>query len=193
MGNGVYMRKGIAFIFIPLLFFSMVGCSSLKAEKIPEEDQEMSMDEIWKIEDANDFIVALTDHVMQKCEYGDDMDSLSASERIFYITQICEKEVNNGGFAQFFDNFSGNFAGEVVGAFGEIGAPKTAEICDRALNAFGRELPLDWEERRELLDRLVNDEIDQILSECDDAFYRYEEDLNALNYAYVMENKRDFS
>lgn len=39
----------------------------------------------------------------------------------------------------------------------------------------------------------MNDKIYHILSECDDAFYQYEEDLNALNYAYVMENKTDFS
>lgn len=153
----------------------------------------MPMDEIWKIEDANDFIVELADHVMQKCEYGNSMDRLNRSERVFYITQACEMEVNNGGFAQFFDNASGNFAQETVGAFQEIGAPKTAETCKTALKAFGQELPSDWEERRDLLDELANDEIAEILNKCDGAFYRYEEDLNACSYAYVMKNKADFT
>lgn len=187
------MRKGIAFTFILLFFFAMVGCSSHKTEDAQKEELEMSMDEIWEIEDVNSFIVELTDHVMQKCEYGDNTGSLSNPERIFFITQVCEMEVNNGGFAQFFFNSSGNLASELVSAFQEIGAPKTAEICGTALNAFGQELPFDWEERRELLDKLASDEIDRILSECDDAFYRYEEDLNALNYAYVLQNKADFS
>ena len=143
----------------------------------------MSMDEIWKTEDINSFIVALEDHIEQKCAYGDHLDALSGPERIFLITQTCEMEVNNGGI----------FAGEIVRAFQEIGAPKTAEICGAALKAFGQELPLNWDERRELLARLANDEIDRILRECDDAFYRYEEDLNALNYAYVLKNRADFS
>ena len=153
----------------------------------------MSMDEIWRIDDVNNFIVALVDYVEQKCEYGDNMDALSDSERIFFITQTCEMEVNNGGFAQFFDNSGGNFAGELVNAFQKIGATKTAKICRTALNVFGEELPSDLEERRELLDKLRSDEIDNILNECDTAFYQYEEDLNALNYAYVLKNKADFS
>lgn len=154
---------------------------------------EMSMDEIWEIDDVNNFLVALVSYVEQKCEYGDNMDALSGSERIFFVTQTCETEVNNGGFAQLFDNFGGNFAGEMVHAFQEIGATKTAEICRTALNVFGVDLPSAWEERRELLDKLASDEIDDALSKCDNAFYRYEEDLNALNYAYVLKNKADFT
>lgn len=153
----------------------------------------MSMNEIWKIEDTNNFIIALTDHVMEKCGYGDSMDNLSHAERVFFITQTCEMEVNNGGFAQFLENSSGNFANEAVDAFQEIGAPKTAEIFDTAVHVLGQELPPDWGGRRELLDELASDEIDRILGECDDSFYQYEEDLNALNYAYVLKNKADFS
>lgn len=187
------LKKGSAFIFVFLWCFTAVGCSSPKTEAAQKEGLEMSIDAIWEIKDVNTFIVSLTDHVMQKCEYGDNMDNLSNPERIFFITQSCEMEVNNGGFAQFFDNFSGNFAGELVSAFQEIGAPGTAEICDKALHAFGQDIPLDWEDRRELLDKVASDEIDCILEECDDAFYQYEEDLNALNYAYVLKNKADFS
>lgn len=153
----------------------------------------MTINEIWEIADTNSFIVSLADHVMQKCEYGDNMGRLSGPERTFFVTQICEMEVNNGGFAQFFYNSSGNFANELVRAFQEIGAPKTAGLCGAALNGFGQQLPPDWEERQELLDELASDEIDRILRACDDAFYRYEEDLNALNYAYVLKHKADFS
>ena len=187
------MRRYNAFIFMLLFLFTLVGCSLHKTDKTKMEDLKMTIDEIWEIEDTNSFIVALADHVMQKCEYGDNMSSLSDPERVFFVTQICEMEINNGGFLQFFDNSSGNFANEVVGAFQEIGAPKTAQICSTALNAFGQELPLDWEERRELLDKLMNDEIGCILSNCDDTFYQYEEDLNALNYAYALNNKANFS
>ena len=153
----------------------------------------MSIDEILKTYDVNDFIPDLADHVEQKCGYDGNMDALSDPERIFLIALTCEIEVNNGGFAQYFYNSSGNYAGELENAFQKIGAVKLAEICRTALDAFGAELPSDVEERRELLAKLKSDEIDNVLDECDNAFYRYEEDLNSLIYAYVLKNKADFS
>lgn len=153
----------------------------------------MSLDEIWDIEDACSFMMSLMDYLLKKCRYGDDMDRLSDSERILFVTQICEMEVNNGGFIQFFDNFSGKFSGELVSAFQKIGAAKTAEICGRALKAFGQCLLLDQNGRRELMDQLTSDELDHVLSECDDAFYRYEGELDSLSRAFVLDHRADFS
>lgn len=153
----------------------------------------MTLAEIWTIPDANDLIIALNDYVAEKCEYGDRMDVLSAPERVFYIAQSLEMEVNNGGFSQFFYNSSGDFSGELVAALTEIGALKTAEICKKALAAYGRELPADRDERCDLLDELESDEIDELLEECDNAFYDYEDDLNALNHAYVLKHKSAFA
>ena len=44
-----------------------------------------------------------------------------------------------------------------------------------------------------MLDELENDEIDEILEECNSAFYDYEDDLNQLNYDFVMKNKESFT
>ena len=153
----------------------------------------MTLQEIFAMENANSLIIALDEYVGKKCAYGENMGALSVPERIFYITQSLEMEVNNGGFSQFFFNASGNFSSELVHAFTEIGAPKTAAICQKALEAFGKGLPADCEERRDLLDEMESDEIDEILEECDDSFYAYEDDLNALNHAYVMKNKAYFA
>lgn len=153
----------------------------------------MKLKDILKIEDANDFVVELNDHISEKCQYGDNMDALSVPERLFYVAQTLEMEVNNGGFSQFFYNSSGAFAGEVVQAFETIGARRTAQICGRALAVFGREIPVDHDERQEMLDEMDCDEVNDILEECDDAFYEYEDDLNALNRAYVLKNKAMFS
>ena len=88
----------------------------------------MSIDEILKTDDVNDFIPALSDHVEQKCGYDGNMDALSDPERIFLIALTCEIEVNNGGFAQYFYNSSGNFAGELENAFREVGAVKLGNM-----------------------------------------------------------------
>lgn len=151
------------------------------------------MEHIWSLADTNDFVVAMTEHLDDKTQYGDDMSVLSEAERIFYITQTLEMEVNNGGFSQFFYNSSGNFSNELVSAFTAIGANATAAICQKAIAAFGRDIPVDRDKREEMLDELESEEIDEILEECDGAFYDYEDNLNELNYNFVMKNKESFT
>lgn len=151
-----------------------------------------NMEHIWNLTDTNDFVVAMKEHLDNKTQYGEDMSALSEAERIFYITQTLEMEVNNGGFSQFFYNSSGNFSNELVGAFTAIGANTTAVICQKAISAFGRDIPVDRDEREEMLDELESDEFDEILEECDNAFCDYEDNLNELNYNFVMKNKEFF-
>lgn len=155
----------------------------------------MSLSKIWKIKDKEELVSQLGDYIAEKCDYGDDMEVLSRQERIFFITQKLEMEVNNGGFNQFFFNTCGMFNEELVAAFEEIEASATAEICERALEALGDDLPdVDSDEWEDALDELLDsDDVNEILEECDDAFYEYEDDLDELNYEYVMENKDAFS
>ena len=130
------------------------------------------------------------------CErFGDgepEPNRLNEYERTIFVTQALESEVNNGGFIQFFDNACGALAGETVPAFKRIGAEKTAAICKKALDALGQALPADWEERRALLDKIVDDRVGELLEACDDAFYEYPDDLEALNVAYVKKNAEHF-
>ena len=104
--------------------------------------------------------------------------------------------MNNGGFSQFFFNSSGIFANELVDAFQKIGADKMAEICKKAVSIYGDEVPADREKREELLssDNEEQDEkIAAVLTECDDAFYACEEDLNELCYQFIIDHKMLFS
>ena len=152
-----------------------------------------NMERIWNLTDTNDFVVAMTEYLDNKTNYGEDMSVLSEAERIFYITQTLEMEVNNGGFSQFFYNSGGNFSNELVGAFTAIGANATAAICQKAISAFGCDIPVDRDEREDMLDELGSDEIEEILEECDRAFFDYEDNLNDLNYNFVMKNKEFFT
>ena len=102
-------------------------------------------------------------------------------------------EVNNGGFSQYFFNSSGDFSNELVVAFITIGANATAAICQKAIAAFGRDIPDDRYERQEMLDELESNKIDESLEECDGAFYNYEDDLNELNFQFIMKNKVSFT
>jgi len=135
------------------------------------------------------FVVNMWEAVCKKCEYGDDFEKLNEHERVFFVTQILEQEVNNGGFSQFFYNSSGDFSNELVNAFTKIGALKTAEICKKALAVFNDNVPTDREEREELLYKL---DCDEVLSEYDDEFFEYEDNLEELNYTYIMEHRSFF-
>ena len=170
-----------------------MGLFDIFKKKTEFKKERSNVKHIWNLTDTNDFVVAMTEHLDKKTQYGDNISVLSEAERIFYITQKLEMEVNNGGFSQFFYNSSGNFSNELVSAFTAIGAKATAAICQKATSAFGRVIPVDRNERQEMLDEFENEEIDEILEECDSAFYDYEDDLNELNYNFVMNNKESFT
>ena len=143
--------------------------------------------------DPDDVVFPTYDAILEKSHYGDCAEKLNPHERVILVVRLVEDEVNNGGFSQFMYNSSGSFAGDVVASMTAIGAVKTAEICQRALSAFGAEIPVDREARQELLDQKEEEGIDEILDECDDAFYELPEDLDQLIRAYALQNQNAFS
>ena len=142
--------------------------------------------------DPDDVVFPAYDAILEKSHYGDRAEKLNPHERVILVVRLVEDEVNNGGFSQFIYNSSGSFAGDVVASMTAIGAVKTAEICQRALSAFGTEIPVDREVRQALLDQKEEEGIGEILDECDDAFYAYEEDLIRLCCAYILAHKDAF-
>ena len=140
--------------------------------------------------EQNDIVMNVYDYICQKCEYGDAIEKLNKYERVIFITQTLEQEVNNGGFSQFFYNSSGDFSNELLDVFTQIGATKTAKICKKAISVFNGKVPLDRGEREELLDNM---KIETILDKCDDAFYAYEDNLEKLNYEYIIKNRDYFN
>ncbi len=142
-------------------------------------------------ENMTDFLIALDGRISQKCNYGDEIEKLNECEKTFFLTQALEAEINNGGFSQFFFNSAGNFAYETVTAFEAIGAVKTANICRKAIASFGKKIPKDRGKRMDFLDE-YEDDVSDILNECDDAFFEYEEDLNQLNFDYIAKHQAFF-
>lgn len=157
--------------------------------EIEDEDEEDEGDEMAVAPSDSDGLICDTyDAICQKCEYGEAVEKLNSCEKVLYLTQIVEEEVNNGGFSQFFYNSCGDFAGEIVDAFTKIGALKTAKICQKAVAVFGNTVPVDRERRQALLE---NPKFEKVFEKCDDAFYEYEDDLEELNAAYIR-NHREF-
>ena len=148
------------------------------------------INDIWDIQDQNSFIIAMNGWLCKKCNYGDDIEKLSHAERVIFIIIQLENEVNNGGFLQYWYNSSGKFANEIVEALREIGAYKTADICATALSELGNEVTEDLELQ---LESMTTDSVNEILSECESKFYSYPDNLEELNYKFIIENRSQFT
>ncbi|MBO5408148.1 MAG: DUF4375 domain-containing protein [Clostridia bacterium] len=189
-----YNNKKYGFIDTAVIYSEQ---GKAKTEKLIYEGYRIMEEktDIWTIEEKENFIVEMSQYIAEKCEYGDNMGNLNEEQRVFYITQALEMEVNNGGFSQFFFNSDGCFGNEIVSSFEKIGAMKTAEICKKAISIYGDKVPTDRDEREDVLtpdDEKEEERIEEILNECDDAFFEYEDDLLELNYQFIINNKESF-
>ena len=74
-------------------------------------------------------------------------DELSEEELTILAVEALEREVNNGGYGQFFVNTS-EFAPVILDALRRIGCPKTAKITQRALRIVHK-TPISKKEMRD--------------------------------------------
>jgi hypothetical protein len=150
------------------------------------------IDEILAIEDPTEFAIALSNLVYGR-EGPPGLSGLTEAEQTVYCIDGLEREVNNGGFSQFFFNAAGDQARETVAALRRVGASHTADLVERAMAPFGPAGPSpDRDERSEQLDR-IGDSADSLWSELDDAFYEYKDDLTGLLRSYVRSRRDQFA
>lgn len=122
----------------------------------------------------------------------EDFASQSVPQKVFSALWEVESEVNNGGFSQYFVNSSAESAHFVVDALEIIDAPKTADICQRAVAAaFPAGLP-ESEEAIRSVAADFSDEVLEKLESLDQEFYSYPHNLTDLLFAYVSAHPEDF-
>lgn len=143
--------------------------------------------------DTKDIVVDLYNVMSQKCENGDLLNELNGIERVFYLCQTFEVEMNNGGIDQYYHNTSGNYANETVEALSTIHALETALILDKG-NAVFKDgiVPEDQEARCEEIEHLDYSDITWLFDELDQQFYKCKDDLSVLCLKYVLGNKEAF-
>ena len=150
-----------------------------------------TIDDVLAHEDPTAFSIALSDLVCERC-YDHGFEALQPAERVAFCVDTLEREVNNGGFSQFFTNSSGDTALETLEALQTIGAPQAAELLRQALAVFPGSRPSrDRDERTEFIDAL-DDATQARLGDLDGRFYEYPDDLTALMRKYVQANRSGF-
>lgn len=114
-------------------------------------------------------------------------DKLTAEEQVILAIEALEREVNNGGYGQFFVNPSREYMLIIVDALRRISCPKTAEITQQALNIV-QEIPMTdyeieygtWEE---------NEDRQNELSECDRMYFEAPENIEESLFAFIKASR----
>jgi len=139
----------------------------------------------------NSILISLSES--DKTQFGkQDFASQSTPQRVFSSIWAVEAEVNNGGFSQYFLNDSCETAAFVAEALETIRAPRTADICRRAIaTAFPAGLP----ETSEAISTAAADFSDEVLEQLqtlDNEFFAYPHNLTDLLFAYASKHPEEF-
>ena len=149
------------------------------------------IDKLLTSENVNDSIIELNSYITKLCNYGENINVLNEQQKIFYLNQLFESEVNHGGFEYFFYNKSGNFTHEIIETLNEIGATKTSSILLSAIKLFpDKTVPTDIDERQNIIEE-IEDDVNS-WDEQYQQFLEYEDNLNNLNLEYIRQNKSAF-
>jgi len=135
---------------------------------------------------TDSLVLAFEEAINQKAQ-REGMQSLTEEERIVLAVEALEREVNNGGYDQFFVNSSREFAPTVVDALQRIGCMKTATITQKAIKALGIE-DLTSET---IVAAIVRDDEQRLakLNRCDDSYYESAEPIAERLFAFIKANK----
>ena len=129
------------------------------------------------------FTIALSDRL-----FPHPWAELSAAERVVVLVDWLEREVNNGGFHQFYFNSAGDCANQTPAALRAIGACQVAAIVEQANALFpGGAPPVDRSERQCVLDEIDPDI--HIFNQLDRRFYAYPDEISTLVYDFVAAHR----
>jgi hypothetical protein len=146
-------------------------------------DQLLSLEGKYR---TDSLVLAFEQAISQKAE-REGMQSLTDEERIVLAVEALEREVNDGGYDQFFANSSREFAPTIVDSLRRIGCKKTANITQKAIKAIGVSGLTG-----EALDTVMGSDDEQRLAKlkgCDDAYYKNAEQIAERLFTFIKANK----
>ena len=114
--------------------------------------------------------------------------SLSEQDRVVLAVEAMEREVNNGGYQQFFLNSSREFTGFLVHALELIGCPVCASISTDAITIL--KLPEDFDaDTVETLASELSDESNEHLDTYDSRYFANRENIEESLFNYIEKHQ----
>ena len=147
-------------------------------------DELIALAEVYRIDSL---VLAFEQAIQQKA----DTHAISAEESYVLAVEALEREVNNGGYNQFFFNSSNEFAGSIVEALLAIGCPETADITREAVAALGIEGDLTPEALQEVVTS-DDEQLEVKLNACDDRYYANTESIEDRLFEWIKKNRAHF-
>ena len=148
------------------------------------------VDAILAIEHPTEFAIALSDHIYQLDVPGG-FASLSEAEQTVYCVDGLEREVNNGGFSQFYVNSAGDQAHETLAALERIGAHQMAALVREANACFGPAGPSSDPDTRATQMDAIGSSAEERWRTLSEQFFGYPDDLTSLMRAFVSAHRAD--
>jgi hypothetical protein len=136
---------------------------------------------------VDSLVVAFEEALAKKAEREGDA-SLTSEERTILAVEALEREVNNGGYGQFFINHSVAFVPDVVVALRNIGCIATARTTQEAIDALGvSELtPAIIEAALDREDEARDDKLEH----CDEIYFEGNENIEGKLFAFIKSNRK---
>lgn len=160
------------------------GLARYNARVIQAEVRENDMDK-------NGILISLSES--DKTKFGkQDFAAQTLPQQVFSSIWALESEVNNGGFSKYFLNTSCETAPFVAQALDTIGAPRTADICRRAIAAA---FPVGLPSSSNAISAAAaefSDETLERLETLEGEFFEYPHNLTDLLFAYVSRHPEEF-
>lgn len=179
-------------IFVCVLVIFSCNHSETKNSNTTFKGKNLNLDSLLFSEDTTQIIITIDNFINSSLTSGDDLSHLTESQKNFYYIQELEREVNNGGFNQYFYNSGGDYAHQTISALNAIGANKASKILQSAINEFpNHQVPKDRASRQSLLSK-IEKEAQIKWDKLDEEFYKYPDDLSRLNIIYIKKNQKDF-
>ena len=142
---------------------------------------------------VDSLVLAFEEAIQNKVD-AKGLESVSVVEYTVLLVEALEREVNNGGYTLFFSN-TPHYAPEIVAGLRRIGCETTATITQDAIDTLGLSIVSAASVEAAINAQLdeESEEFEEALSECDDRFYDYEDQIDELLFAYIKENASEIT
>jgi hypothetical protein len=135
-------------------------------------------------------LVLAVEQALQQSKGREDLSRVNEAELTVLAVESLEREVNNGGYHQFFLN-GPEYAPSIVDALRRIGCPSTADISARAVSLIGLRAPFTLEQVEAVLQKDADGKLIEILSDqCDGAYFDSGEPIADRLFDYIRANRR---
>ncbi len=144
-----------------------------------------------EVADETDSFLQITDVIYDK-EAEQGYSALSDAEKTVFCIDGLLREMENGGFSQFFHHDVGALAHDTLESLERIKARDTHALLEKLVAMFpDATVPKDEDERVDQFDQIESEHADEV-SALDDRFYDVSDGLVAQTLQFVSKNLKDF-